>query len=102
MSEARAGRGVHVHDEAVRAGGVEDCVELRLALGVVGPAAEQEAGLERDHARLAGQGERRGGALGVLRPRRDPQPAADPVVAGGAASSTSSLKEKETSASGTP
>ncbi len=60
MSEVRAGRGVHVHDEAVLPRRGEDPVELLLAARVVGAAAEQEAGLQRDHAVLARQGQRLG------------------------------------------
>ena len=53
----RTRRGVDVHHEAVGPRGLEDLLELRLAVGVVRAAAEQEAGLQRDDARLAGEGE---------------------------------------------
>ena len=43
-----------MHDEAVFLRGGEDLVELRLAGRVVGAATQQEAGLQRHYAVLAG------------------------------------------------
>jgi hypothetical protein len=62
----RAGAGVDVHHEPVRAGGREDRVELRAAGLVAGPAAEQERQLRGRHAALTCEGERLLGGGRVL------------------------------------
>ena len=96
----RAGRRVHVHHQPVLPRRREDPVKLQLTGLVVGAPAQQEAGLQRGHPLLARQRQRRG-VVGVLRPRRDPKTAPDPVSAA-AASRTRGLKPNEIDASGTP
>jgi len=90
-----------VHHEVMAAGRGEDGVQLRLAAWVAGPAAEQEAELQRADTWLAGQRQRLRGPGGVRRLGGDPQRARIRSSAA-AASSTRSFKEKAMSGSGTP